>query len=478
MIFVTSSRIKFVIYLSMAITNIVLFYEYASCEERLLSPEEMKTELISEHYFHLKLVSQIFFTNLNYATMLVYFHNIKRLWTRTKNNFKFTLLSLLIFGIFIYFPKNLWNTFYVENRFKFTRMSISFFINAEIINFTLISALVCILVNVSLIRTDLPLLSKNSYIKIQSDSESGQLSEEEDNNDLIVINNTRNDYSSHHVFIFLLILYILYGIFGIQIQKALGFYMRADTLDGGTHFYGISQQLSKNVSFYIKTDQKYSHCGYEIKGFFGQMPTISQNLFFLASFKDINLIGILIDSELKNKNSMNHYFMSFIYILLFSSVYSVISNSIIIDMRIDSASINIFISFIVFYSLLIFVTPLINFYKKQQTFVSDCEACLRNSSVSQALNLVYRRDFKIVNPTFLYKTFFYTENTLYERLLSIAQCSSIPPPTSKSRVSWTISNYTTESEERLPVWSYADILQISRRPNPNYTFPYYYLYNK
>ena len=134
---------------SMIINNMVLWIEYFNIEEKLLEPVKLKSELISEHYFHSKVVSSIIFTNINFITILVYLLNCKKMFNSLNDNSKFCIFTMALFGILIYFPQKIWETFYVDNIYKFTKISLFFFFHQEFLKFILFSFIIASIINIS-----------------------------------------------------------------------------------------------------------------------------------------------------------------------------------------------------------------------------------------------------------------------------------------------------------------------------------------
>ena len=435
-----------IIIVSMFIELSILGYEFFHIEMTLLRENSIKSELISEHYNEAKIIHAI----ANKAALYIFLYfavsNISKLWELTKNNFKFIILIYLIFEVLCKLPFAIWESFFIEKRFKFNRITPNLFFRDQIIKLTWSMA--------GLAATTFPVIlftqrkTKKSFDTLpmnlpqlrtatEEEAESDETStssyscdgENERDEENVIVDDEEIECNVHVSFIILFAIFVANAFFSIFSEKIGTDLIDASILDDGVHYHGIINGFVGNFSneLLVELDQRNSHYGFRTIGVIKLKPVVSENLFFLLPVDDLRPLGALISSQLMNRNTRKIYLFKLIYIIMYAAVFSVYSR-----MGIKAPGIHaknaigplMFLSLAVTYSLSFFLKPLENSYSRLLLHQSDLIAGKSDPSCIDLLILIYKKDLRLVDATAVYRTFYMRDSCLESRIRTLRYASS------------------------------------------------------
>ena len=435
-----------IIMVSMYTELSILSYEFFHIEMTLLRENSIKSELISEHYNEAKIIHAIASKAALYILLYFSVLNISKLWNFTKNNFKFTILIFMIFELLWKLPFGIWESFFVEKRFKFNRITPNLFFRDQIIKLTWsITELIAITFPVILFTQrktkksfdTLPMNIPQLHAHAEEESENNESSTtsgygndgNEPTEENVIVDDKEVECNVHVSFIILFLIFIANAFFSIFSEKIGTDLIDAPILDDGVHYHGIINGFVGNFSneLFVELDQRNSHYGFRTIGIIKTKPVVSENLFFLLPIDDLHPLGTLISSELMNRNTRKIYLFKLVYILLYAAVLSVYSR---IGMKApgirgkNTIGPLMFLSVAITYSLSFFLKPLENSYSRLLIHQSDLIAGKADPSCIDLLILIYKKDLRLVDATAVYRTFYMKDSCLESRIRTIRYASS------------------------------------------------------
>ena len=195
----------FIIYISLLSELSVLGYEFFRIEELLLYESSLKSDMVSEHYLESKIAFQFGNKLCISIISIVFVNNVYNLWKFTNfNGFSFSFLVFFIFELLCCVPFHFWDTFIIEKRFKFNRMSPNLFYRDQIIQISFHSIILLVFIiplilfvssktNDEMIRK-LEDVSSNSSENDNTETEISDIDDDKDrNNEESLKNNTNQN---------------------------------------------------------------------------------------------------------------------------------------------------------------------------------------------------------------------------------------------------------------------------------------------